>query len=440
MFKFKEKIGIIGVGYIGLPMVAAFASVGYRVMGIDLDRRKMAKLRKTYQADIYEPGVNKTLVAYRKNIEFTVDNKKAMRECDIILVTVGTPLADDSRPNFKHIFNVTRSIGKCLRPGQLIVFKSTVVPGMTRQLASKLEKISRLKAGEDFDVVYCPERTVEGRALEELYNLPKIVGGINKKSLERGAKIIGRLGGKVLKVSSLEIAEMCKCVDNTYRVANIAFGNEIGNICEKIGIDGYELASAVNCTYPRTNLFLPGLGAGGPCLSKDPRILEYFARKKGVDISVISASIKRNKDSTERIIPRALSFINKNKIKRVKIALIGVAFKGKPETDDIRNSPAVEIYQGLMEKIKNRKVSFYDPLVKNFFEEESSESLKECLRDANVVMFLTNHPSFLGIDAREVLKSSSRPLLIVDCWHNLKNLEKAKGKDIQIFRVGDNNF
>ena len=426
------------MGYIGLPLIAAFASRGCQMLGIDVDKKKIQKLKKTYKTDIYEPGVNDALARYRKNIEFTSDYKKAVKECQTILVTVGTPLKNNNQPDFSYLDNVVDMIGGELLPGQLIMFKSTVMPGLTRKLAEKLEKKSKMKAGKDFYVVFCPERTVEGRALYELYNLPKIVGGISKESLERGAKIIKILGGKVLKVSSLEIAEMCKCVDNVYRATNIAFGNEIGNICEKTGIDSYELAKAVNYTYPRTNLFLPGLGAGGPCLSKDPQILKYFAHQNKVGTSVINASIERNKSANLRVAFEALKFIKKNKIKNPKIVLLGVAFKGKPATDDIRNSPALDVYHELKNKLKGASFTFYDPLTKDFAGNKVSKNLWQSVKGVNVAIFLTNHVDLIEIDAAKVLKEAGRPLLIVDCWHNLKNLEVLKEENIKIFRIGDN--
>lgn len=428
------------MGYIGIPLLAAFAGRGYQTMGIDVDRKKIKKLSRTYKTDIYEPGVNEILSRWRKNIEFTIDHKKAIKECNVIIVTVGTPFKNNHQPNFSYLDQVVDLIGKHLRPGQLIMFKSTVLPGVTRKLAAKLEKKSKMAAGIDFYVVFCPERTVEGRALYELYNLPKIIGGINQKSLQKGAKIIAGLGGKVLKVSSLEIAEMCKCVDNAYRVANIAFGNEIGNICERAGLDGYELAKAVNYTYPRTNLFLPGLGAGGPCLTKDPKILRYFARENKVDTTVIDASIKRNEHATLRIVTEVAKFLKKNKIKNPKISLLGLAFKGKPVTNDTRNSPAVEIYQGLKNKIKKATFSFYDPLVKNFLGNKVSRDLPGTVKNSNIVMFLTNHDKLMGIKAGKISAITRRPLLLVDCWHNLKDSEKIKNKKVKIFIVGGNSY
>lgn len=438
MMKPIKKVGVIGLGYIGLPLVAALASRGFEVVGIDVDREKISRLRKTYKVPIHEPGVNETLQRCRRNIQFAADQQNVLRKCDAILVTVGTPVSSNGYPNLRHLDSVVESIGPHLQPGQLIMFKSTVFPGVTRKLNAKLEKLSRLKSGRDFYVVFCPERTIEGRALEELYTLPKIIGGINKESLDRGAEFIGRLGGRVIKVSSLEVAEMCKCVDNSYRVANIAFANEIGDLCEKIGIDAYELVSAANTAYPRTNLFFPGLGAGGPCLSKDPKILNYFAQNNNINTPVINASIIKSRESTVKVVPVLTQFIKKYKIARPKISLAGLAFKGFPETDDIRNSPAVEVYNLLAKTIKKPIFNFYDPIIKNFLGHSVAPNLEDCFKNANAIIFLTNHQNLLNIKSDYLLKHSARPLLIADCWHNLSDLPQEK--NVHIFRIGGHNY
>lgn len=428
----------MGLGYIGLPVLAAFAGKGCQVVGVDVDSKKIKKLKQTYRVDIHEPGVNEVFSRCQNNIQFTDSEVLVMKECEAVIITVGTPVRLDGKPDFHYLDSAVNSIGKHLRAGQVIIFKSTIMPGVTRQLAQKLEKLSGLKAGKDFFVVFCPERTVEGRALEELYTLPKIVGGLNKESLERGVEIIKILGGEIVKVSCLEIAEMAKCLDNTYRVNQIAFANEIGEICEKAGLDSYELVRAVNKAYPRTNLFLPGLGAGGPCLSKDPEILKYFAHRNGAKTMVIEADISRNREATLKLAPLVSRFIRLNKIKRPKIALLGLAFKGRPATDDIRNSPSVDIYNILAAKLKKKaEFSFFDPIAKNFLGSKVLSSFKDAAQNSHIIMFLTNHPKLMDIDVKDIVKTANRPLLVVDCWHNLCNREEVKDTNIKIYRIGD---
>jgi len=434
----QKKVGVVGLGYIGLPLLAALASVNYNVVGIDVNQRKIRYLQRNYEADIYEPGLNETLKRFKSKIEFTTNYSYLVRECDTIMVTVGTPLGKNNTLNLNHVTVVINEIGKHLRKGQLVVLKSTLLPDMTRQLALRLEEISKLKAGEDFYVAYCPERTIEGATLQELYALPKIVGGINAESADKAASVIGKLGGRIIKVSSSEVAELCKIIDNAYRASNIAFANEIGYICEKIGIDAYEVASASNEAYERNNLFRAGLGAGGPCLSKDPQILAYYAKSVGVDAKILADSIIKNEESTLRVASLLSSFIKGKKIKKPKVSLIGLAFKGFPETDDIRGSPTIKIYDTLREEFKNIEFKFYDPVIKNFLGNPVSQTLEECVKGSNVIAFLTDHRSLMNIEASFILSGSDRPLMVVDCWHNIANPEDIKlDKGVQIFRIGD---
>jgi UDP-N-acetyl-D-mannosaminuronic acid dehydrogenase len=430
-----EKIGVIGLGYIGLPLLASLAESGFNVIGMDIDQDKVGKLKRTLTADIYEPGLNEALNRHKDSIEFTDSCEFLMQQCSTILVTVGTPLDEKAIPDINSIHQVTSDIGGHLRKGHLIILKSTVYPGLTRQMAVELEEVSGLKAGSDFYIAFHPERTIEGAALSELYALPKIIGGLNAASTERAASVIQKLGGEIIRVSSPEVAELCKLIDNTYRMANIAFANEIGDICEKFGVDPYEVRTVVNNAYDRTRLFQPGLGADGPCLSKDPQILQYYANERSVNTRVIDACIIKGSESTLRVARIVAQYLIERKIRRPKVSLIGLAFKGTPETDDTRDAPAVKVQNALKKTVGNIEFSYYDPIVKEFLSVEVSPTLAECMRDADVVVFLTNPPDLMGIDIEEITAVSSRPLLVVDCWRNIGNPEKRK-KGVQIYRLG----
>ncbi len=434
----EDKIGIVGLGYIGLPLLAALANVGYKVMGVDINQDKLQRLMQDYEADIYEPGLNETLKQCRSRIEFTSSLKCLLTECNTIMITISTPLAEEGTLNLSQINDVITEIGKGLRKEQVIILKSTLLPGTTKQIALKLQEISGLEAGRDFYVAFCPERTVEGISLHELRTLPKIIGGISIVSTDRAARIVERLGGRIIRVSCPEVAEVCKLIDNAYRALNIAFANEIGEICEKIGIDAYEAAYASNEYYDRTNLFRAALGAGGPCLSKDPEALARFANDLGVDGKVINSVITKNKESTLRVALVISSFLKEKRVKKPIISLIGLTFKGFPETDDVRNSPTIIIYSALRNRFKGAEFKFYDPIVKNFLNNSVCQTLEEAIKDSNVVAFLVNNRALVGIDADFVLNNASRPLMVVDCWHNIANAERIKReKKAQIFRIGD---
>lgn len=438
----KKTVGVVGLGYVGLPLVAALANVSYRVIGIDINASKIKKLRETYEPDILEPGLTETLNRHRTKVEFTTDYSYLMKNCDSIFITVGTPLTPDGNPNYAYLNSAVESIGKHLRKSQLIVLKSTVIPGTTENYVTpKLEKISGLKAGKEFYVAFCPERTIEGLALYELYTLPKIIGGINNRSTKYAVSIIEKLGGGIITVSSPIVAEICKLSDNLHRAVNIAFANEIGELCEKIGVDAYEVVSAVNDAYERTHLYQPGLGADGPCLSKDPKIFVYSMQKLGMKAPMTSACIAKNMESTLRIASIIFEFVNMNKIVKPKISLMGLTFKGSPETDDIRGSPALKIWNSLQNELPEVEFKFYDPILKDFLSIPVSKTIEDCIHCSNVVAFLTNSPSLMNIDVGSILKNTDRPLLIIDSWHNVANLEKAKEhKRVKIFRGGSGNL
>jgi UDP-N-acetyl-D-mannosaminuronic acid dehydrogenase len=432
------KVGVIGLGYVGLSLAAALAHVGYNVLGLDIDSRKIEHLQRTYSPEIYEPGLHLALQRNKDRVEFTDDYDRLMIECDDLLVTIGTPL-EKNKPLFQGLEDVIGAIGKRLRKGQLVVLKSTVVPGTTEKISRELEKWHGLVSGRDFHIAFCPERTIEGLAMHELYTLPKIVGAMSPEGAERAARIFRKLGGEVLQVSSPRVAEMCKLVDNLYRAMNIALANELGGICEKLAIDAYEVVSAVNKAYERTHIFFPGLGADGPCLSKDPEILRYCGEQINADTRLIDVTITKNEESTLRVAGIVVEFLQTMKIERPVISLVGLAFKGFPETDDVRGSPALKLYGVLNKELSTAQFRFHDPIVQRFLDHPVIRDLDECIDGANVIIFLTNHRSLMNISASIVFRAASRPLLVIDCWHNLGRPVGPEQSDenIKIFRMGD---
>jgi nucleotide sugar dehydrogenase len=434
----KRTVAVIGLGYIGIPLVAALANVGYRVIGVDVDKEKVRKLSESYTPPIYEPGVCEILNACKESISFSSDYADTLKKSEAVFITVGTPLSDLNEPDYRYVDSCLDSIGPHLRKGHIIILKSTVVLGTTEDhVKPRLEKLSGLRAGTDFYLGFCPERTIEGLALYELYNLPKIVGGINKESSQKIAEVVAKLGSRVVVVSKPRVAEMCKLVDNLYRSMNIAFANEVGMVCEKIGINSHEMVSAVNDTYARTNLFRPGLGADGPCLSKDPMIFRYSAQKYGLLTEMTDGCISKNSESTLRLASLTLDFLREHAIKKPRVALIGLAFKGFPETDDIRGSPALKIRRALLENNPEIQFSYYDPLIRTISGEHVATSIAECTGNAHVAIFLTNHPRIMNVDSVQLADSLAKPCLIIDSWRNVNDYDKISGeKDVNVFRIG----
>jgi UDP-N-acetyl-D-mannosaminuronic acid dehydrogenase len=436
----RSVIGVIGLGYIGQPTVAALASVGYRVVGMDIDPKKIEQL-KAGRATLYEPGLGETLYRTRDITRFTMDYEELMRECEAVLITVGTPIGEDNAPNMSALEAVVTSIAKFMRKGHVVILRSTVTPGTTVRVAAQLEQLTGMRCGTDFYVSFCPERTIEGLALYELLNLPKIIGGIDPESAARTADILGRLGGKVVKVSSATVAELCKLADNMYRALNIAFANEFGNICEAAREDAYEVVGAVNATYHRTSIFRPGLGAGGPCLSKDPVILSHFAGGKGVKTPVVDACVSANLEATMRLARETSRFLKARGLAQPRIAMLGLSFKGMPETDDSRGAPVADICQALRNGTaganhNGAQFSFFDPIIERFEDQKVAASFEECISGANVVLFLTDHAMLRNIALEHVLAHASRPLLIMDAWHNVTINGSAIPADVEFVQIG----
>jgi UDP-N-acetyl-D-mannosaminuronic acid dehydrogenase len=434
----KDHLAVLGLGYVGLPLTAALARVGFKVTGVDKNEERITLLNKG-EVPFYEPGMKETLLWHKDNIEYTSKTAEALQKADAIFVTVGTPLNSEGEPDYTDMNSCIDEIGKNLKKDHLIILKSTVILGTTEELvAPRLESLSGLKAGEDFFVAYCPERTTEGLALHELSHLGKIIGGINQLSAQKAEKIIKKLGGNTTIVSSPKVAEMCKLVDNLYRANSIAFANELGMVCEKVGLNSSEVVSAVTSSYPRTRIFTPGLGADGPCLSKDPMIFKYAATKQNIPTPVIDGTMIQNKTSTLRIAELVKDFILKNNPENTNLAIIGLAFKGFPETDDLRGSPAVKVLDSLKkDNVNFNSIKLYDPLVKSFPNHEISPSISDAIQDANVILLLTNHPKLMNLEFQHILEKTKNPVFIVDAWGNINPSEVPQG--VHYFRIGHAN-
>lgn len=432
---------MVGLGYVGLPLAAMLACVGFQVTGVDTNENKVLELQKYGMPDFYEPGLQELLKKYKSNLEFTTENAQMMQKCQTIIITIGTQLKPDGTVDLDGLDDCRQAMAQYLSPGHLLILKSTVPCRTTRKFADQLEQQTELKAGTDFFVAYCPERTIEGNALTELRELPKIIGGYNNESAERARQVIEKLGGQIIIVSSLEVAEMCKLVDNAYRATNISFANEVGLICEAINIDSDELVSAINTGYERTSLFRSGLGAGGACLSKDPTVLALSAAEFGVDAKIIKTCIVSNQDATLRVAGMAAEFIRNECPDDSTVALLGIAFKGLPETDDRRGAPAGIIRDFLLKEFSGLSFNYYDPLIREFEGQPVSATMKGALKDANIVIFLTNHATLLGVKSADILDGDGpQPNLVIDCWHNIADAAELVNLGIKVIRIGDGSI
>lgn len=433
-------VGVVGLGYVGQPTLAALANVGYRVIGMDKDSARVARLAEHGEAGVYEPGLTETLTRWKDRIRYTDSYKEVMR-AEAVLITVGTPANEDGRVSQVGVDEVIAGIAPHLRHGHLVILRSTVLPGTTRSVAEKLARLSNLTLGRDLFVAYAPERTIEGVALSELYLLPNIIGGVDDASTEMCAVLLSRLGTLCIRVTSPEVAELCKLSDNTFRAVNIALANELGKIFELAGIDAYEVVDTVSRAYPRTQLFKPGLGADGPCLSKDPNILQIFASTLGAPTHLLESAKRVNEASTRRVINEVERFVGHQGRKALSVAMLGLAFKGRPETNDTRGATAQLVYRELKEgKNRSREIAEYrcfDPVVKEFNGHSVAGSIADAVRGSNIVLFLTDHPALRSVDASWLFEQSGRPLLVVDSWHNLSGVPRKLPDGVELVRIGD---
>jgi UDP-N-acetyl-D-mannosaminuronic acid dehydrogenase len=434
-----DKVGVIGLGYIGLPLVAALALGGRTVVGLDVDQTKIDLLNRGGKPYLFEPGLEQALADSHRRLSFTTSQAELMGACTTVFICVGTPTAEDGTADLASLSVAVDSLGAELRPGHLIVLRSTVAPGTTRAVAKQLERLSGLSADSDFGVAFCPERTVEGNAIAELRSLTKIVAGYSPESAARAAEQVGILGGEVITVSSPEVAELSKLAGNVYRAAEIALANEFSDICERLGVNVDELTQASNAGYTRTRFLRGGLGADGPCLTKDPEILLSWTRGMGLETPLLVSALTKNKLTTLRPADLVARFVSDRGLSNAHVAVAGVTFKGSPRTDDTRDSAAEKIVRALSSDVSGVSFAYCDPVVDSFNGSAVTDKLSDAVKGANVVLLLGDHVEFDGTKVEDLLATTARPLLIVDCWRKTEPLDGASplGDDVELVRIGE---
>lgn len=280
--KFKH-IGVVGLGYVGLTLALTLADVGFKVKGFDTDPKVMRSLSQG-KSHILEPGLDTFLKDYLGKNFYLVPNFSGSNNCDVYFVAVGTPLKQGKTPNLSYLKDAATNIGKVLKNGDTVILRSTVPIAVTRKVVLPiLERVSGLHGGQDFLLAFAPERTVEGKALEELRALPQIVGGLNHASADAAANIFSFITNSTVFVNSLEEAEMVKLINNTYRDVTFGFANEVSLISRRWGVDTKRVIEAANHGYERSRIPMPSPGVGGYCLEKDPFIFALSAREKNYE-------------------------------------------------------------------------------------------------------------------------------------------------------------
>ncbi len=416
----SRYVMVLGMGYVGLTLAAVLADEGFKVQGFDINK-SLTELIKQKKAPFYERGIDNYLSKHVGN-NLTLISSSEESTADVLIITVETPIDKKTKePNTDSIKKAAQSIGQILKKNDLVILRSTMPVGSTRKIAlPELESESGLKAENDFYLAYCPERTVEGNALEELRKNPQIIGGYDSRSTELASRLFNELTHTIIDVGSLEAAEMCKLLDNTYRDTIFAYSNQMALFCEKAGLNLHQLIEKVNLLYHRNIIPQPSPGVGGACLSKDPYILIHNFKEYGLDCPLIRDVREINEMAPKSMFERSfkiLSGIGKD-LRKCKIFIIGFAFKGEPETSDLRESTTLWFLDEL--KRNNAKdIWGYDPVVKPG--ELKKLNVKSCslpkgFQNADAVFFLNNHHSYSNMNIFELIETMNRPALFFDGW------------------------
>jgi len=420
------NVCILGLGYVGLTLSVTLADCGVKVTGIDLNKNVINSLKNGIPT-LSEKGLGTML---NKNLGKNLQLYEQIPndEFDVFIICVGTPLNDKSVPVIEHVLNAAEQVATRIKNDNLLVLRSTVPVGLTRNtIVPKIEEVSGLKG--DFDFVFAPERTAEGVALSELKKNPQIIGSSSTTALEKATKLFSNMVQTIVPVSSIETAEMIKLIDNSYRDTHFAYANELALICDALNLNVIECISKANFEYPRNNIPVPSPGVGGPCLSKDPYILSYSAKRNGFETQVITHSRIINELTPIYLatkISKKLSELGKNS-NELKIFIIGFAFKGNPETDDVRNSPTLILLEHLSKNYPN--IVGYDHVVNNEVIEKlgiQKVSIEEGFKNANCIIIMNNHKSYFDSKFEKLIDNTAKPCIFVDTWNMFKDLSKKE--------------
>jgi UDP-N-acetyl-D-mannosaminuronic acid dehydrogenase len=416
-----RHVVVLGLGYVGLTLALVMADSGFYVTGVDVNNERIISLTNGVSY-IHELGLPELLKEQKgKNLHLET---RIPENGDVYVISVGTPIQKENQASLKpymgYLEEASKSIAKVLRKGNLVILRSTVPIGTCRNFVIPiLENLSGLKCGIDFHLSFAPERTAEGKALKELRTLPQIIGGFNYDSIEATAAVFKDITPTLIRVDSLEVAEMAKLINNSFRDYIFAYSNQMALIAEKFNINVNKVIQAANDGYVRDPVPYPSPGVGGPCLTKDPYIFASVLEKYSLDRSIFIKGREINEKMHNHVYDSIVRELNKlNKPPKIcKILVCGLAFKGYPETADIRDSSSVEVAKLF---IKNGfSVSGYDAVADK--EEVRSLNIQtveipEGFGGTDVVLFLNNHKNFEKINIYQMIRSMSDNPIVFDGW------------------------
>lgn len=425
----EARVGIIGLGYVGLPLARAFSANGYAVLGFDVDHAKVERLQR---GESYIGHIDADVIQQMRQRGFEATPYfDRLREPDAIIVCVPTPLTEAREPDLTYIENSAQAIAKQLRPGQLVILESTTYPGTTRDVVLPILQAGGLKVGSDFFLAFSPEREDPGNPKFSAPTIPKVVGGLDKFSGELATALYSQVVVKVIPVSTPEVAEACKILENTYRAINIALVNELKVLYDKMGIDLWEVIDAAKTKPFGFQAFYPGPGLGGHCIPIDPFYLTWIARRYGMATRFIELAGEINTAMPSFVVSKLADALNdqSKSVKGSRVALLGMAYK--KDVDDPRESPGFALMELLLKK--GAIVTYNDPHIPKLPRMRHypdlgmvSEPLTaEYLRRQDCVLISTDHSAY---DYAFIVEHSR---LVIDTRNATNNVTRGREKIVR---------
>lgn len=406
----RDLVYVIGLGYVGLTLALFLSSKEANVIGIETSSRKIEKLlnkisyvNETGLQNLLESNINRY---FKPSNTYEIIDERAPGVNATFILCLPTPLDNLKNPNEKYLIDALVELCTYIKPGDLIILRSTVAVGFSRKATNIIEEKTKLKVGSDFFMVFAPERTLEGNALIELENLPQIIGGITKECQKRGLVFFRQFVSSAIAVSTTEESEFIKIASNSYRDYIFSFSNYLAIVAQNYSLDINTVIKNANIGYSRNNIPNPSPGVGGPCLSKDSYFMPLVTRKEE---SPILAARKFNESMPYKVVEFLKSRIGEN-LTKSEIAAIGLAFKGVPETNDLRNSVGIEIVN-LIRKF-NSNITYYEATTSKDLEIEEFPAIV----NPQVILILNNHPKNIDVAVNILNKTSFSDLWLFDPW------------------------
>lgn len=420
----EARVGVLGLGYVGLPLGIAFGEAGFPALGLDVDLSKIESLRKGRSYIRHIPSEPIARLVSQQRMRFSSDLSE-LASCDAILVCVPTPLNESREPDLSYVRASAEAIAASLRPGQLVVLESTTYPGTTEEVVKPILETSGLRAGEDFHLAYSPEREDPNNPVYRTRNIPKLVGGYTEACRDVAVALYRSVIENVIPVSSPRVAEMAKLLENIYRCVNIALVNEMKILCDRMNTDIWEVIEAASTKPFGFHPFYPGPGLGGHCIPVDPFYLTWKARQHDFTTRFIELAGEINTNMPHYVVHRTVDALNEDgkSVKGARLFVLGVAYK--KDIDDLRMSPALRVMELLEDK--GAIIEYHDPYVPTARCDHNGHAREwtgvpleaERLRRADAVLILTDHTPVdyelvgrearLVIDTRNAMKNVAAP-------------------------------